>query len=256
MVAEVIGNMARSMLIALLVALAGCGGSGGAGMGPRTSYVEFTEDQLMNIAASESHAYRIQEGDVLRIAFPYERDLNQDDVVVLHDGAVSLIGVDRIELAGLTLTQADSVVTAAYAKDYLEPDLSIMVMETGGRQVYVLGQVRNPGLHKLPQGGVGIIGAITVAGGFTEDAAKAGTALVRMTDTGYLVQELDLTNIAAAEYAAIAAVGLEPYDIVYVPRSRMGDFSYFSRTVLQGLLNMTRMAADIKYLSGVTYGRY
>ena len=49
---------------------------------------------------------------------------------------------------------------------------------------------------------------------------------------------------------------LEPYDVVYVPRSRTGDFAYFSRTILQGLLNITRMAADIKYLSGVTYGRY
>ncbi len=93
--------------------------------------------------------------------------------MVLHDGAINLVGVDRIEVAGLTMTEADSLVTRAYAKDYLEPNLSIIIKETQGRRVYVMGEVRNPGMHQLPVGGIDILGAITVAGGFSDDAAKA-----------------------------------------------------------------------------------
>lgn len=235
------------------VALAGCGG--GAYSVPRTTFVEFAPEQKAVIEADAGRAYRIQEGDVLRIAFPYERNLTQDDVLVLADGSVSLIGVDRIPLAGRTVAEADSIVTAAYAKDYVEPDLSVIVIETVGRRVYVLGEVRNPGLVKVPHGGLGIVNVITIAGGFTENAAKGGTVLVRLTPEGYLVQEMDLDALHRPEAAALAMVTLEPYDIVYVPRSSIGDFDYFARSVLQGLVNITRMAADIRYLSGTTWGR-
>jgi hypothetical protein len=45
-------------------------------------------------------------------------------------------------------------------------------------------------------------------------------------------------------------VDVQPYDVIYVPRSRIGDFAYFSKTVLSGLVQITRIASDIKYLSG------
>jgi len=246
--------LGSSAVLLLLALLAGCAST--PGTEPRMSFVEFTPEQKADLARTAGRSYRIQEGDVLRVAFPYEKELTQEGVVVLNDGAVSLVGVDRVRLAGLTLVEADSLVTEAYAKDYVEPDLSIMVMETNGRRVYVLGEVKQPGLQKLPYGGVGLLGAITLAGGFTEDAAKAGTVLIRVTENGYLVQEIDLSHLNSPEYAAIATIELEPYDVVYVPRSRMGDFGYFTRTVLQGLAYMTRIASDVKYLSTGLYGRY
>ena len=69
------------------------------------------------IESSSSNEYRIQEGDILKIAFSFEKDLNQDDVVVLSDGAISLMGADRLQVAGLTINQTDSLVTKAYEKD-------------------------------------------------------------------------------------------------------------------------------------------
>lgn len=236
------------------LALGGCGGSSYREM--RSTFVEFDPAQRRTIAADAGRAYRIQEGDILRIAFPYEKELTQEGVVVLADGAVSLVGVDRIVLAGHTLVEADSIVTAAYAKDYIEPSLSVIVAETPGRRVYVLGEVKDPGMFKLPAGGLGIVNAIALAGGFREDAAKGGTVLVRVSPEGYLVQEIDLDAIHRPEAAALAMVTLKPFDIVYVPRSRTGDFAYFSRTILQGVLNITRIAADFRYLSGEAVGRY
>jgi polysaccharide export outer membrane protein len=137
----------------------------------------------------------------------------------------------------------------------VEPNLSILIQETMGRRVHVMGEVRNPGLHKLPVGGIDMLGAITVAGGFTDDAARAGTVLVRVADNGYLVQEIDLSDISSFAAAGLATVQIQPYDVIYVPRSRMGDFGYFSKTVLAGLVQITRIAADIKYLSGGSIGR-
>jgi polysaccharide export outer membrane protein len=154
------------------------------------------------------------------------------------------------------VAEADSLVTAAYSEQYVEPELSVIVTESMGRRVYVLGEVENPEMVKVPREGLGIIGAITLAGGFTDDAARGGTVLIRVTPTGYMVQEIDLGNLQDPRNAAMAMAPLEAFDVVYVPRSRMGDFGYFSRTVLSGLVNITRMAADIKYLSTGSWGRY
>lgn len=236
-----------AMMSVLLMVLAGCGGS--AYQPPRTSLVEFSPEERAVLESSRGNAYRIQEGDVLKIAFPYLKELNQEGVIVLPDGAVSLIGVDRVELRGQTITQADSLITAAYAQDYVDPSLSVLVVKTKGRQVYVMGEVDEPGLYTLPEGGVDVLGAVSLAGGFTDDAAKGNTILVRVTTDGYLVQELDLSELQATESMTLAMVRLEAYDVVYVPKSRIGDFDYFARTVLRGIGYITRVAYDVRYLS-------
>ena len=238
---------------AMLIALGGCGG--GPSSVVRSNFVEFTPEQKQEINTGSNNEYRIQEGDILRVAFSYQKDLNQDGVVVLNDGSISLMGADRLEVAGLTITEADSLVTQAYAQDYLEPNLSIIIQETQGRRVYVMGEVRNPGLHQLPSGGIDMLGAVTVAGGFTDDAAKAGSVLVRVTNGGYLVQEIDMSDFTSLASAGLATIQIQPYDVIYVPRSRIGDFAYFSKTVLAGLVQITRIAADLKYLSGGSFGR-
>ena len=238
---------------AMLIALGGCGG--GPSTVVRSNFVEFTPEQKQEINTGSNNEYRIQEGDILRVAFSYQKDLNQDGVVVLNDGSISLMGADRLEVAGLTITEADSLVTQAYAQDYLEPNLSIIIQETQGRRVYVMGEVRNPGMHQLPGGGIDMLGAVTVAGGFTDDAAKAGSVLIRVTNEGYLVQEIDMSDFTSLASAGLATIQIQPYDVIYVPRSRIGDFAYFSKSVLTGLVQITRIAADLKYISGGSFGR-
>ena len=120
----------------------------------------------------------------------------------------------------------------------------------------MLGEVNQPGLYDVPPEGLGIVGAVTMAGGFHENAAKEGTVLVRVTPDGYLVQEIDLSDIGNIASASLAMVHLQPYDVVYVPRSRSGDFAVFSRQILVGLANITRIAVDIYFLTGGAIQRF
>jgi polysaccharide export outer membrane protein len=237
-------------LLPILIGILLFSGCGGGNYTPvRTDYVEFTDEQKAQINSDSHLPYRIQTEDVLRVAVSGQKDLKADGVLVLPDGAVSLVGAGRVEVAGLSLDEADSLITAAYARDIRDPEVSVIVAETGGTRIYVLGEVRSPGMQKMPRGGLGIIGAVTLAGGFTEDAAPEGAVLVRVTGEGYLVKEIDLSNFGQVDAMDLALVGLQPYDVVYVPRSRIGDFGYFSRNVLSGLVSITRMAVDIKYLT-------
>ena len=243
-----------ALVVPALVAaalLAGCGSSG-PGSEVRSSFVEFTPEQQQQIEHQVRGEYEIEAGDYLKVAFIHQTELNQDSILVLPDGSVNLIGVDRIALAGLTMTEADSTITAAYSREFRDPQLSVILQETHGTRVYVLGEVASPGLMEVPRGGLSVIGAVSLAGGFTDHAAREGSVLVRVAPEGYLVSEMDLSNFQSLEYASLAMVELQSYDIIYVPRSRTGDFHYFSRTVLAGLLNITRMAADIYFITNGT----
>ncbi len=247
------GMMKILVLLGVTVAFVGCGG------GPkylvRSEFVEFSETQKQEIEAESFEDYRIQEGDILKIAFSYLTDLDQNNVVVLPDGSVTLVGIDRIKVAGLTVMEADALITEAYGREYRDPNLSLIVQETLGRQVYVLGEVNRPGLHLLPHGGLDLIGAVSVAGGFTADASEEGSVLVRVTPEGYEVTEVNLKEFDSVESSALAGVILNSYDVLYVPKSRIADFGYFSRNVLQGLVSLTRIGADIKYLNDGKIGR-
>jgi len=236
-----------------LMFLVGCAGSSGPVV--RSNFVEFSPEQLQQIDADKQYEYQLQTDDLLKIAFADEKKLSLDPVRILPDGAVTLVGLDRVKLVGLTVTEADSVITEAYSRQYRDPRISVIVLESAGRQVYVLGEVHNPGLIKLPMGGLAPIAAVTMAGGFTADAAMGSTVLVRVTPVGYMVQELNLSDFQNVASNSLATVNLRPYDIIYVPRSKTGDFAYFSKSILNNLVNVTRIASDLKYIFG-NAGRY
>ncbi len=241
-------------LLALLAVLAGCGGP--RVHAPRSEFIPFSPEQKASLEAKAGNEYRIQEGDILRIYFAFERELSQEGVVVLSDGAVSLMGIDRVKLAGHTISEADSLLTLAYSKDYREPTLSVMIQETQGRRVFVTGQVRNPGYYPVPVNGMDVMGAITIAGGLAEDASAENTLVVRVTPEGYQFQEVNLDDFGTAKYVPFAAMPLRAYDVVYVPRSGAGDFQYLTKSVLVGLSYITRMAYDIYNVASGVRGRY
>ena len=241
------------LTLGALVVLSGCGG--GSTVPVRSNFVEFSPEQQGKINVNSGLAYRLQTEDVLSMVVADQEEMSQDQILVLPDGSISLIGVGSVQVAGKTLAEVDSLVTRVLSREIREPEVSLIVTETQGKQIYVLGEVENPGLYKLSHGGLGIIGAITMAGGFTPDAAREGTVLVRVNEEGYLAQELDLSTFGKPEGIALATVGMQAFDIVYVPRSRIGDFAYFSKSVLSGLVYFTRMASDITYLkNGGTRG--
>lgn len=243
-----------SVGILLLAVVAGCGGP--RMTAPRTEFIPFSPEQKATLEAEGTRAYRIQEGDILRVYFAYERNLNQDWVHVLSDGSVSLVGIDPVKLAGMTMTEADSVITLAYSREYREPKLSVMIQESKGRRIYVLGEVRDPGVYMVPHNGIDVVSAVAMASGFTEDAAKSGTVVVRVTKEGYQFQEVNLEEFGQAAFAANAVIPLESFDIIYVPRSRVGDFGYFAKNVLSGVGYLSRIAYDIYNVSRGVTGRY
>ena len=91
------------------------------------------------------------------------------------DGNLSLPLLGSVHLGGLTLPQAASRLTDLYGRDYLvNPKVNVSLAGYAKRRFTVLGQVGHPGSFEMPEGGSGgieLLEAIAMAGGYTRIAA-------------------------------------------------------------------------------------
>lgn len=236
-------------LLAGLLAAGGCGSSRRAPI--RTEVQPFSfKDQTLRQAAQDAR-YRLRVGDTFTVDFKYQDELDQHNITILPDGRFTMAGLEDVRGLGLTIPELDSLITSHFAKDYRNPELSVIIEEIADRPVYVLGEVKMPGQYKMPQAGGGVLQAVAMAGGTLAHAATSEVVLIRVTDQGYLYRHLDLSHLQSRQLGDLAYTDLQPNDIIYVPRNAIGDFADFFQSTLPSILDMSRLYWDIYALSNI-----
>lgn len=216
-----------------------------------TEMQPFTPEEQLAWDQASTAEYRMHKGDVFDVLFEYYPDMDQIRMIVLPDGRVALPHIDRTMAVGLTISQLDSAITSRYAEEYLDPELSIVIREFGELSVYVLGEVFKPGSVILQRENASVLQAVAEAGGFTEDASMSEVLHVRITPEGYQYRHLDLSHLEKRAFMAPEIYDLQPYDVIYVPQSAMGDFSFFRRTMLAGVLSVGDLFWDIYAITNI-----
>jgi len=238
------------LAVTLLVAAAGCGSKPFLEAG-QTTIVPFTDEEIVLRNDAKAAVYKLRPGDQFGVIFQYEPDLNQRGIIVMPDGHISIVGAEGIQAAGLGIDELDTILTDRLAREYEHPDLTIIIEDFGSSQVYVLGEVARPGIVDLTPNGMGVLQAISIGGGFLEDAAQSETVVIRLTEQGYQYRRVNLDHLEKGGLAASVMMDLQPNDIVYVPRSAIGDLAYFNKTVLTGLLSISRLYWDFYALTNI-----
>jgi len=127
---------------------------------------------------------------------------------------VPLIGVVQVD--GLSSSDAAALIERKLGERYLrDPQVSIFIKEYNSKKVSVFGQVSKPGTFKF-EDGMSVIQAVSMAGGFTEKAAKDDTNVTRLIDGSERKFPVPVESIARGEAKNFF---LQPGDIVYVPES-------------------------------------
>ena len=133
-------------------------------------------------AISAPSGYQLTTDDQIAIEV-YGEDELRGAVRLNADGAVSLPLLGSVNLAGLTLNQAAARLTELYGKDYLvNPKVNVMLIGYAKRRFTVLGQVNRPGSYEMPEGspgGIDVLEAIAIAGGYTRIAAPERISVKR-----------------------------------------------------------------------------
>ena len=127
--------------------------------------------------AFDGDQYIIGPEDVLYIHVWKEEALTRT-IPVRTDGKISLPLIQEVKAAGLTPLQLKEVLMRKF-KEFIEnPIVSVTVVEINSYKVYVIGQVRNPGVHRL-RSETTVTQIIVVAGGFTDWANPKKILVVR-----------------------------------------------------------------------------
>jgi len=159
-------------------------------------------------------SYLIGPGDVLSIDIWKEPELSKQ-VSVRLDGHISLPLVNDIEAAGLTLAQLREQLAEKY-KDFVDvPEVSVTLIESRSKRIYLLGKVNTPGEYPL-QKNMTVVQAISLAGGLAEWADSADMRLIRKIKGTERTFRVDYDAIVSGEDLG-QNVQLQPDDTIFVP---------------------------------------
>jgi polysaccharide export outer membrane protein len=182
--------------------------------------------------------YRIVPGDLLNLNYGPSPEQPWRDVLreakVRPDGRISVFPVGDVVAAGLTPRELETSLRDLLSAEYREPRVTVEVAELAGNKVHVLGRVKKPGSVEA-EAFITVTQAVAEAGGFEDDAA-ANSILVFHRDGARTVRvtrvKLDETMNATG---LSADVPLSRFDIVYVPRSTIGNIYVFTEQVFKPL---------------------
>lgn len=126
---------------------------------------------------SFSQDYTIRERDVLKISVYDHPDLTMS-VRVASDGTITYPLIGTLYVKGLNEKEVQEKIRDLLADGFIvNPQVSVLVEEYKDF-VYVTGEVKKPGAYQY-EDGMNVLKAVTLAGGFTEKAAKGRIKIMR-----------------------------------------------------------------------------
>lgn len=165
-------TLARAVtLLALLAALAGCGGSS-----PPALPLPTVANPAPATAATAASSYRLGSGDKIRLTvFRHEDVSGEFSLDGAGNFAMPLIG--EVQAYGLTTRELETRIADKLKDGFLvDPQVSVEVLSY--RPFYILGEVRSPGSYGYVNG-MNILNGVALAGGFTYRAKQNSFLLQR-----------------------------------------------------------------------------
>ena len=175
--------------------------------------------------------YRLVVGDELRVSVLGSPDLN--GVVTLGpDGMISPIAAGEILAANRTVPEITAELRERLGRILRYPDVSVMLNRFADQMIYVLGEVNLTGSHRYVPN-MTALHALAAARGPKKTGRLSNVLVLRRTGPS----ELDVykVNLEAPLDGDVHSrdMFLEPYDIVFIPRSIIGEINKFVELVFR-----------------------
>jgi polysaccharide export outer membrane protein len=132
-------------------------GSGGSGFGSNGDAGGSSAASSSGAAGGGSNVgivvgenYVLKPSDVISVEVFQEENLDKS-VRVEGDGTVALALIGKVKVAGMTVAEAQSLITDLYNRDFLvNPQVSVLVVQFSPKVVHILGSVNAPGVVEIP----------------------------------------------------------------------------------------------------------
>lgn len=214
--AQIRTGLLLAVVGAALCCVCGCAGTDGGAAVDLADYeqpaVDFTE-------------YRLRIGDSVRIMFQADRTLDYD-APVSPAGTIGVPTGGEVAAAGRTVEEVRGDIEVTMAELLLDPRASVVLASVAEQPVYVLGEVKSPGAVS----GAGVISlsmALAEAGGMLSSGKPSSVMVVRTSGVPEAVAiKVDVSKFLSGRDLS-QDLPLEPYDVVFVPKSVIGKVNEF-----------------------------
>jgi protein involved in polysaccharide export with SLBB domain len=147
---------------------------------------------------------------------------------VRPDGRISVFPIGDVVAAGRTVSELELELVKLLGAELKRPRVTIEVSDVAGNEVHVLGRVEHPGSYKAAPY-MTVSQAVAKAGGFKDDAAR-NSVVVFHRDGARTARVVRVRLGDALKRGRLEAdLPLGRFDIVYIPRSSIGNINVFAK---------------------------
>jgi len=150
-------------------------------------------------------------------------------ITVRQDQKVSLPLIGDLSVKGKSIAELRAEANVLYGNVTKGLSVDVLLQKSHPRQIYVFGEVNNPGGH-LITGPISLFQAVAIAGGANHDAELGTVVALRQEDGEMVAKVFDLDNALNGGGDALSAM-LSPEDVIYVPRTRLSSTAQVMRYV-------------------------
>ena len=183
---------------------------------------------LAQMLSERNPEYVLQRGDVLDIRYRYTPEFDQV-VTVRPDDRATLLNLDTIVTAGMTVSQFKEKVVALSSRLLVKPEVTVLLKEFEKPHVFVEGEVANPGRVDI-RSDISVLDAIALAGGFKTTSAKSKVLLLHRFGNGEQAKTtvLDLNKLIN-DKTMEEAVQIHSGDVIYVTQDLLSKIERIAR---------------------------
>ncbi|QPJ62603.1 MAG: polysaccharide export protein [Candidatus Nitronauta litoralis] len=179
-------------------------------------------------------AYVLMPEDEIEVKFHFQPEFN-DRMKIRPDGKISLQLIDEVMASGLTPVELDKVLSEKYSKVLVQPELTVIVRNFSGRNVFVGGEVGSPGMIPI-KGPLTALQAILQAGGLKNTSEMKNIILLRNQGSKQpLFAKINLDE-GVNHTLGKNDIYLKPFDVVFVPKSDIATVNQFVEQYINKLI--------------------
>ena len=173
---------------------------------------------VIGAGRSDAEGSAIAVGDLVEMTVFQETDMTTK-TRVSPNGTITIPFVGAITVAGASADEAAGAIRSRLMKGYfVNPQVTVTVLEFGKKQITVIGQVQKGGTYDIPDGksAVDLLSAIGMAGGYSRIADPRKITVKRTRGGKEEVTHIDGRAVAEGKAPNIA---IHPGDAITVGES-------------------------------------
>jgi polysaccharide export outer membrane protein len=149
----------------------------------------------------------------------YKEDDMTTEARISKTGDIALPLLGNVHVAGQSVAEAVADIRSRLDKDYIiNPQVTLTIMEYAPQWVTVLGEVQKPSQVSIPpEGGLDLMGAIALAGGYSRMADPANITVLRTVNGRHEVLRVNAKKLAGDSKSSTFM--MQPGDTISVGQS-------------------------------------